>query len=411
MSSLASAAQINPTIGVFLKPITEEFGWTRSTIAGAVAIGTLVGGFAALGIGPLIDRFGPRWILSASFLVAGAALMSIGLVTHLWQFYAAVFVSRVTLQGVINLTNQTIVAKWFIRSRGRAMALANLGQRIGSGTIPFLTQQIILMANWRTAAVSVGVLVWGLTLVPVTIWLRRQPQDLGLLPDGIKIDNQEPGEPRESQQKKPIALERNYSLNEALHSRPFWIIAGAFCLTNFVNTGVNFNLIAHLTDSGLTEGEAATVLLVWALISIPATLASGLLAEKFSARPIMILLSVGLGVGIFLFMNVDNFSLGLLFAIIHGACFAGEFLMLQLLLADYYGSASLGTLRGFTTPMQMIANAIGPLSAALVYDITGSYKPILGVYIGLQVVLMLALSISLPSRHDWESREEYRVMT
>ena len=372
-----------------------------------MAIGTLVGGFAAMGIGPLIDRFGPRWILSASFVLAGAALMSIGRVTALWQFYAAIFVSRVALQGVINLTNQTVVAKWFIRSRGRAMAIANLGQRIGSGAIPFLTQQLILMANWRTAAVSVGLLVWGLTLLPVTIWLRRQPQDLGLLPDGIKINHKE--EEDQPQRNKPLASERNYSLKEALHSRPFWIITGAFCLTNFVNTGVNFNLIAHLTDSGLTEAEAATVLLVWALISIPATLASGLLAEKFSARPMMILLSIGLSVGIFLFMHVDNFSFGLLFAVIHGACFAGEFLMLQLLLADYYGSASLSTLRGFTTPMQMVANAIGPLSAALVYDITGSYQPILGLYIGLQIVLVLALLISLPSLRSWKLREEQRL--
>ena len=370
-----------------------------------MAIGTLVGGFAAMGIGPLKDRFGPRWILSASFVLAGAALMSIGRVTALWQFYAAIFVSRVALQGVINLTNQTVVAKWFVRSRGRAMAIANLGQRIGSGAIPFLTQQLILMANWRTAAISVGLLVWGLTLLPITIWLRRQPQDLGLLPDGIKITHKED----EPQQSKPLAPERNYSLKEALRSRPFWIIAGAFCLTNFVNTGVNFNLIAHLTDSGLNEAEAATILLAWALVSIPATLASGLLAEKFSARPIMILLSVGLGIGIFLFMNVDNFAFGLLFAVVHGACFAGEFLMLQLLLADYYGSASLSTLRGFTTPMQMVANAIGPLSAALVYDITGSYQLILGIYIGLQVVLVLALLVSLPSLSNWQLREEHRL--
>ena len=108
-------------------------------------------------------------------------------------------------------------------------------------------------------------------------------------------------------------------------------------------------------------------------------------------------------------MNVDNFAFGLLFAVVHGACFAGEFLMLQLLLADYYGSASLSTLRGFTTPMQMVANAIGPLSAALVYDITGSYQLILGIYIGLQVVLVLALLVSLPSLRNWQLREEHRL--
>jgi sugar phosphate permease len=403
LSSLASAAQINPTIGVFVKPITEEFDWTRSALAGAVALGTLVGGFAALGVGPLIDRFGARWILFGSFLVAGSALMALGRISTLWELYAAIFVSRVALQGAINLANQMVVTKWFVRQRGRAMAFANLGQRIGSGAVPFLTQQIILVSSWRTAAVVIGLMVWALTLLPVGLWLRRQPQDLGLLPDGARPEEEDDQPGQEESQSK---LERSYTLKEALATRPFWVILGAFCLTNFVNTGVNFNLIPHMTDSGLTEAQAATVLLVWALMSIPATLGSGLLAEKLSVRFLMILLTAGVGGGILLFLLVDGFPMGLLFAVLHGASFGGSFLMLQLLLADYYGSASLGTLRGFIVPWQMVANAMGPLTATLVFDTTGSYTLILEAYIVLQVVLILVLLLALPSRGRWLTSTE-----
>jgi MFS family permease len=400
LSSLASAAQINPTIGVFLKPITEEFNWSRSALAGAVALGTLVGGFAALGVGPLIDRFGARWILLGSFFVSGGALMALGGVSRLWQLYAAIFVSRVALQGAINLTNQTVVAKWFIRRRGRAMAFATLGQRIGSGAIPFLAQQIILVSSWRIAAVGIGMLVWALTLVPVSLWLRRQPQDLGLLPDGARPEDED------SQDGKVIGqpeMERSYTVKEALRTRPFWVILVAFCLTNFVNTGINFNLVPHLTDSGLTESQAVTVLLVWALMSVPATLGFGVLAEKMSVRYLMMVSSVGVAGGILLFLLVDGFPLGLLFAVIHGASFGGSFLVLQLLLADYFGSASLGALRGFILPWQMVANAMGPLTATLVFDITGGYTPIFVAYIALQGVLLLALLLGLPSGNRWEA--------
>ena len=78
LSGLASGTLINPTIGVFLKPITEEFGWTRSTVALAVTLGTFVGGFVAIGVGRLIDRYGPKWILTTAFIFAGSAIIYIG---------------------------------------------------------------------------------------------------------------------------------------------------------------------------------------------------------------------------------------------------------------------------------------------------------------------------------------------
>ena len=301
LSSLASAAQINPTIGVFLKPITEEFQWTRPAIAGAVAGGTLIGGALAMFVGPFIDKHGPRWILFTSFLFAGGALMSIGRISNIFELYAAIFISRITLQGVINLTNQTIVSKWFIRQRGRAVAIAGLGQRVGGGVVPFATQQLILLSSWRTASLFVGLLVWSVTLIPVGIWMRRRPQDLGLLPDGDRpVDTSQDETINRGNGKGSISStgELTYDLKGALRTRPFWVILFTFCLTNFVNTGVNFNLLPLLTDNGLSESQAALVLLVWALVTLPANMILGMFAERFSVRALMAILTFGVGIGI-----------------------------------------------------------------------------------------------------------------
>lgn len=401
LSGLASGALINPTIGVFLKPITEEFGWTRSTVALAVAVGTFVGGFVAIWVGRLVDKFGPRWILTIAFAFAGLAVMGIGKISNIVELYIVIFVMRVALQGAINISNQAVVPKWFVRQRGRALALSNLGMRAGSGIVPFITQQLILFSSWRSASLIIGLLIWVLTIIPVGIWMKRRPQDQGLMPDGDSPDVQDDEIDSGPDTLKAGSSEKNYTLNEALRTRPFWVITIAFCLTNFVNTGVNFNLFAHLTDNNLSDNQAATVLLIWAIVAIPSTLGLGILAEKISVRLLMIFLTSGVGIGIFLMLIVNNFVSGLIFAVFHGVCFAGLFLMLQLLVADYYGSESLGTIRGFIFPWQMGANSVGPLAATLVYDITGDYSLILTTYIVVHAVLVLALIFALPSKKSW----------
>ena len=317
------------------------------------------------------------------------------------ELYVAIFIMRVALQGAINISNQAVVPKWFVRQRGRALAISNLGMRVASGVIPLITQQLILLSTWRSAALVLGIGVWMVTIVPITIWMKRRPQDHGLLPDGDKPDISHDSGLKSSVSDVINSPERNYTLSQALRSRPFWVITAAFLLTNFVNTGVNFNLFAHLTDNNLSGSQAAIVLLVWGLIAIPSTLALGLLAERYSVRLLMIFLTMGVGAGIFLMLLVSGFLSGLIFAVFHGACFAGLFLMLQLLVADYYGSASLGTIRGFIFPWQMIANSVGPLAATLVYDSTGSYSFILTVYIVIHAVLTAALIFALPSRDTW----------
>ncbi len=374
--------------------MVEEFGWTRSDMAGAVTVGTILGGGVALGIGPVIDRFGARWALSIAFLLTGGLMIALGGIDRLWQFYAVTIVTRLLLQGVINLANQTVVAKWFVERRGRALAMVHLGQRLGSGAIPFLVQAIILARSWQAAAVSLGALTWGLTLVPVLFWLRRQPEDMGLLPDGRRAG---PEEARDGGATGgPAATEVSYTLAQALHTRTFYILLGVFCLSSFVNTGVNFNMVPLLTDRGLTETQAVTVLMVWSFTGIPAAMAAGLLAERLSNRLLMVVVYVGLTVGIAVLVVVKSFWVGVGFAVWHGSFFSATLLLHNLILANYYGAASLGTLRGFVQPWQMVANALGPLAATLVFDTMGSYTTIIMVYVGLQTVVWVSLLMATP---------------
>ncbi len=395
LSAIASAVVINPTIGVFVIPMEETFDWNRSVVAGAVAIGTLTGGVIALVVGPIIDRFGARWVLFTAFLVVGSLFVAWSGVTTLWQFYAVIIVTRMLLQGIINLTNQTVLAKWFVRLRGRALAYGNLGQRFGQGAVPVMAQLIITGAGWRWAAASLGIFAWGLTLVPVLLWMRRQPEDMGLRPDG---DLHEP-ETTADRAQRPPASEIHFTLREALRTRTFYILLAVLCITSFVNTGINFNFIPYMSDQGLTEGEVAIVIMVWSLIGIPAALGAGLLVERISAQVVLGGFQLGMVVGTLLLIWLGNLPMGLAFAVIQGTAFGGSLLAQQVILADYYGSRHLGAIRGAVLPWQMATNAIGPLAATLVFDTQGSYVIIFWAYVALQSLVFLALLAAPKPRH------------
>lgn len=390
LSAIASAVIINPTIGVFVKPMEEAFDWNRSVIAGAVAIGTLAGGVMALGVGPIIDRFGARWVLFTAFLIVGSLFVAWSGVTTLWQFYAVIIVTRMLLQGIINLTNQTVLAKWFVRLRGRALAYGNLGQRFGQGVVPVMTQVIITGAGWRTAAAALGIFAWTITLVPVFLWMRRQPEDMGLRPDGDSAERETLAAVDAREQHAPRS-EVHFTLREALRTRTFYILMGVLCITSFVNTGINFNFIPFMSDQGLSETEVAIVVMVWSMIGIPAALGAGLLVERVSAQPVLAGFQLGMIAGTLLLIALSNVGIGIAFAVVQGVSFGGSLLAQQVILADYYGSRHLGAIRGAVLPWQMAANAIGPLAATLVFDTQGSYAIIFWAYVAMQSLVFLAL--------------------
>ena len=396
LSAIASAVIINPTIGVFVKPMAVDFGWNRSIIAGAVAIGTVSGGAIALVIGPIIDRFGARWVLFLAFLIVGGLFVAWSGVTTLWQFYAVIIIARMLLQGMINLTNQTVLAKWFVRLRGRALAYGNLGQRFGQGAVPVMAQVIIGAAGWRWAAASLGFLAWGLTLIPVLLWMRRQPEDMGLRPDGDP-PARDPVVDAQAPRPQPHAGEVHFTLREALRTRTFFILLIVLCVTSFVNTGINFNFIPYMSDQMLSENEISLVIVVWSLIGVPAALAAGLLVERISAQIVLAAFQLGMIVGTTLLIALDTFAVGVLFAVLQGAAFGGTLLAQQVILADYYGSRHLGAIRGVVLPWQMASNAIGPLAATLVFDTQGSYLVMWWVYVALQsLVFVLLLAAPKP---------------
>ena len=172
------------SIGIFVTPMQDELGWSRTAIFGALTVRALVAGALAPFIGPLFDtKNGPKVMSIVTAILLGISLMGIRWVQEVWQFYLLFGV----LGAVANVAGGTVlvesvVPKWFIRKRGRAVALASMGGAFGP-VFPAAIQGAILAFGWRDAWLALGLFTMAVML-PLTLLIRTSPEDMGLLPDG-----------------------------------------------------------------------------------------------------------------------------------------------------------------------------------------------------------------------------------
>ena len=380
-----------------MKPITEDFGWTRGQYASGMAIGSLIGGFLAVGIGPLIDRYGPRWILTTATFIVGGTVVCTSFVTSFWQYFLLQIFARSINQGVVSLAMQVIIPKWFVRKRGRAVAFGGIGSAIGNSGTPLFSQLFISWLGWRHALLILGSSVWAITLLPIWFFLRRSPEDIGLLPDGEQEESRgkrSTGNERDSGE--PGVLENSLTVRQVLRHRSLYLLLVAFTLASLVGSSLYLHLIPYLSDKGMSSGAAVMVMAVLSSSSVIGALVLGFAVERYSAR---YLLSVGFllaAVSYIILLNVTTPVVALVWAVYLGVLNGGMQTLTQVIYADYYGSRSLGAIRGLNAPAQMGANSLGPLAAAVAFDYRGDYFFIFALFGILLVVSGLSLFVARP---------------
>jgi len=390
-----------------MKPITEDFGWTRGEYASGMAIGSLIGGFIAIGIGPLIDRYGPRWILTTAAFIVGGTVVCTSFVTSFWQFFLLQIFARSINQGVVSLAMQVIIPKWFVRKRGRAVAFGGIGNAIGNSGTPLFSQLFISWLGWRHALLILGSSVWAITLLPIWFFLRRSPEDIGLLPDGEQEKSsgkRSTGNERDSGE--PEVLENSLTVRQVLRHRSLYLLLVAFTLASLVGSSLYLHIIPYLSDKGMSSGAAVMVMAVLSSSSVIGALVLGFAVERYSAR---YLLSVGFllaAVSYIILLNVTTPVVALVWAVYLGVLNGGVQTLTQVIYADYYGSRSLGAIRGLNAPAQMGANSLGPLAAAVAFDYRGDYFLIFALYGILLVFSSLSIFLARPPVNVAASRSK-----
>ena len=385
-SMVVRNATASLTLAVFIFPMSEDLGWSRTLIAGAASLGGLVATVASPLVGWALDRYGARVILTVSVLILGLSTVSLAWATVPVAFYLAYGLGRVIFSSPLNIGPSVVVSRWFVRRRGRATGILFLSHSLGMITFPLIAGLVIKYRGWEDAWAVLGVLVWILALGPVSMLVRQSPESVGLLPDGDP-----PQQTDEGKEAAAAAEEPNWTLREAARTPTLWLLAMATGSLFLLQSGTNIHQGAYFLDQGLGVGISAASLSLNAVFTGVGSIFWGWLVDRVPVRFTYAGVALMMAVALVLFPMADTTAEALVVASIFGTAVGGILVVPVVAYANYFGRRSLSAIRGVTEPFVSLGQAIGALFSGIIYDVTGSYKDafLILAILGLATIAML----------------------
>ena len=367
-------------IGLFIEPMSSSLNWSVASISVGIALRQIAGTIVGPLLGPRVDKTEPKKLFFISTFITGISTIVLGFITNVWVFYMVYgVIGAIAITGISNLVTGTVISKWFIKSRGRALGFSDLGSSVGVIILIPVINIIITSHSWELAWISLG-LLHLIIMTPVAFLMKRQPEDYGLLPDNeISVEH----DLITNDSKSDTVV---WTAKEAIKTYQFWIIILAFGLSNISVMAILSHQINHIVHQGFSSTQAALIISLWAIFAGFARVLFGFLLERISVRYLSFIVMIGSALGTYFLLIGNSLELLYCFAIIYGL-FRGAIVLMSIIIwADYYGRTNLGAIRGLTTPFNIISLSIGPVAAGYFYDQLGSYDMIFSVFIVLYVI-------------------------
>jgi MFS family permease len=400
--------------GVFLKPMTAEFGWSRSVIAMAATINMLVYSCGAIFVGRMLDRVAPRWITTIGATIAACGYILTGFVHTPLGFYIT-YGLMVGLgaggMGVVACTSS--VGKWFIKKRGLAIGIASMGISFGTVLLTPLAGYIASHFSWRLGLIALGTLTFLVgVIISQTIMSKKNPESYGLLPDGdiVDIPHQAPpihaGYHGYEAQSKLWKLYRRklrgiipsaardfstYQSRSAAHTEleshnkispltifkdsRFWTLAICQGLSVMICMSVFVHQVAYATDNGIDKMAAAASLAAVSMTGFIGQFFFGWLSDRLKdPKYASFLGTIFLLIGMILLINAQSISQLYIYALIYGFGYGSLAPVVPIIAANRFGRHTLGSIYGLLTFFIGVGGSIGPILGGFIYDHFGSYR-------------------------------------
>ena len=379
------------TLTIFIAPMTAEYGWSASEMAGAVSLGGILAALISPMLGPVVDRHGARAMLCVAVAMTGVAALLLSQVTALWMFYLLFCIARANFAGPFDLGIYGAVNTWFVRLRPVANALVTLALMTGLTAMPLIAHFAIAHDGWRTGWIAVGATVLVTGFLPVFMLMGRWPEDMGLKPDGGE-DSSKVGT-RGTRRAEPA-----FSRAEAMRTPAFWILLAFIGFGYPVQAGVSLHQAPHLIERGLDPLTTAVIVSSLSAISGLAGLAYALVARRLGVRFTLSVTGLFLAAGCLAMIDIDTTLQAILSVGLFGAGIGGLLTIPPIAWADYFGRASFGAIRGVVLVVQVTAQAVGPLISGALRDVTGAYTLSLWVFAALSLAAALVVLAARPPK-------------
>jgi MFS family permease len=348
---------------VYLVALLGEFGWSRSVLAGAFSVFTLVHGVANPLVGMLCDRVGPRRLVVFGGVALGLALYGNGFVDspgHLYIGFGLFTGFAVACAGWVPAV--VMVQRQFMDRLGLALGIVSSGIGLGMLLVVPLCEALIESVGWRAAWQIQGA-ICAAWIVPAALFLMRDD-----------VVRPEPA-PREGKARAQQSA-HEATLGEALRTQPFWLMIAAYFLGNICSQTLHVHQVAFLVDHGMLAMAAASVVGVVGLASVFGKTGGGWLADRFERERIYV---IGIAilvaaVGALALVGAMPSRWGAYgYAVMLGVGYSATASLTPAMVSDRFRGASFGLILGMCLFGSALGSALGPWMAGRLFDVTGSY--------------------------------------
>jgi len=398
--TMAIGVNARTAFSLFFPPIIDEFGWERGITAGAFSFGFVASALVSPLIGRVMDRLGPRTVMELGVASMAGGLLLAPLTTQPWHLYLTIGVLVGAGSICLGYSGQSLfLPNWFNRRRGLAIGLAFAGVGVGSVTLLPWVQLMIDQTGWRTACRAMGLLVLAV-LAPINLFLRKRPEDLGLLPDGDVAASVASAKPI-SNVVDPVWAGIDWTLQRAVRTARFWWLAIGYASGLYVWYAVQVHQTKYLRDVGFSPSVAVWALGAVSLLGIPGQILLGHVSDRVGREWIWSASCAGFAICFSALIALSSYpSLVLVYVMVlsQGALGYGLTSIMGAVVVEIFQGKHYGSIFGTIMVAALAGGAAGPLVTGVLHDLSGSYTLAFAIGIGVSGISALAIWRASPGK-------------
>jgi MFS family permease len=360
------AGLLHQAFGAYFAMLTEEFGWSKTSLSAAAALQPMEAAVLGPALGWIIDRFGPQGMIRIGVVTFGLGFMLLSQIESLAGFYGAFLVIALgaSLCGFFPIN--VAIIHWFDKFRARALSVLSLGLALGGVFVPVVAWAMQTW-GWRPTAFGSGVVAilvgWPLARV-----FRRRPDEVGETVDGLPPAIAVAGIPE-------VPGPAEFTARQALRTSAFWLLSLGHGFALLVVYAVSVHAITHMKEGlGYSLAEASLVITLMTVSQVGGVLVGWAIGDRFEKRVIAAACMLMHAGGLLMLTYADGIAMLVAFAVLHGGAWGLRGPLMQAIRADYFGRRSIGMILGLSAMIIVVGQIGGPIFAGVIADLTGNYR-------------------------------------